>query len=137
LLTKVVRKAKERQRQWVAKQVESEQPASTSNANGKRPMVPTPAGPPRVERDGAKAVNQQASAPKPLPRDTRLIGKYVEYDLSKMVNRKGGFLLEDGKEVDEEVRRKERQRELQRMQQNLEPRTFHQSSIGLHVLNLS
>jgi DNA-repair protein complementing XP-A cells len=40
-----------------------------------------------------------------------------------MVNSKGGFLVEDGTEVDEAVRRKEKLRERQRMMQNLEPRT--------------
>lgn len=41
-----------------------------------------------------------------------------------MVNTKGGFLVEDGQEVDEELRRKEKERERQRAVQNLEPRTF-------------
>ncbi|KAI0828373.1 hypothetical protein BC628DRAFT_1409414 [Trametes gibbosa] len=67
--------------------------ASTTNANGKRAMG---------------------------VRDSRL-GKYFEYDLSKMVNSKGGFLVEDGKEIDEEVRAKEKERERQRAKQNLEP----------------
>lgn len=61
------------------------------------------------------------TAPKPLKRDSRL-GKYFDYDLSKMVNSKGGFLVEDGKEVDEDLRAKERERERQRAKQNLEPR---------------
>jgi hypothetical protein len=39
-----------------------------------------------------------------------------------MVNSKGGFLVEDGKEVDEDSRVKERERERQRAKQNLEPR---------------
>lgn len=39
-----------------------------------------------------------------------------------MVNSKGGFLLQDDKEVDEEVQRKEKERERQRAKQNLEPR---------------
>jgi DNA-repair protein complementing XP-A cells len=66
-------------------------------------------------------VSTSPTAPKPLKRDSRL-GKYFEYDLSKMVNSKGGFLVEDGKEVDEDSRVKERERERQRAMQNLEPR---------------
>jgi DNA-repair protein complementing XP-A cells len=52
------------------------------------------------------------------------MGTYFEYDLSKMVNSKGGFLVEDGKEIDEDSRRKEKERELQRAMQNLDPRAF-------------
>jgi DNA-repair protein complementing XP-A cells len=40
-----------------------------------------------------------------------------------MVNSKGGFLVEDGKEVDEAFIRKEKERERQRAQQTLEPRS--------------
>lgn len=39
-----------------------------------------------------------------------------------MVNSKGGFLLEDDKEVDAERRAKEIEREKQRALQNMEPR---------------
>lgn len=60
-----------------------------------------------------------ASAPR-LQRDSRL-GTYFEYDLSKMVNSKGGFLIADDKEIDEATRRKELERERQRTMQNLEP----------------
>ena len=67
------------------------------------------------------AASTSPTAPKPLKRDSRL-GKYFDYDLSKMVNSKGGFLVEDGKEVDEDSRMKERERERQRAMQNLEPR---------------
>lgn len=41
-----------------------------------------------------------------------------------MVNTKGGFLVEDGKEVDEDIREKEKERERQRAKQNLEPREY-------------
>ncbi|KAG6918960.1 hypothetical protein DXG01_010199 [Tephrocybe rancida] len=98
-----------------ARQREKEQEASTStaipNAHNKRPLGVTP------------AVSSSPTAPggsKPLKRDLRL-GTYFEYDLSKMVNSKGGFLLEDGNEIDEEVRRKEKERERQRARQNLDP----------------
>jgi DNA-repair protein complementing XP-A cells len=74
------------------------------------PESKSPTGPVvRKEKDG------------PLKRDSRL-GKYFEYDLSKMINSKGGFLVEDGKEVNEEERRKEKERERQRAMRNLEPR---------------
>lgn len=63
------------------------------------------------------------SKPQPLKRDSRL-GKYFEYDLSKMVNTKGGFLVEDGQEVDEERIRKEKERERERARQDLEPRMW-------------
>lgn len=62
-----------------------------------------------------------ASSSKPLQRDSRL-GTYFEYDLSKMVNSKGGFLMDDGKKVDEELRRKEKEREKQRDVHNLDIR---------------
>jgi hypothetical protein len=39
-----------------------------------------------------------------------------------MVNSKGGFLVEDGLEIDEDSRIKARERERQRAMQNLEPR---------------
>jgi DNA-repair protein complementing XP-A cells len=100
-----------------AKQREREQEASTStslNLNQKRPLgvIPASSNSPTAPTDVSK---------KPLRRDSRL-GKYFEYDLSKMVNSKGGFLLEDGQEIDDTVRRKEKERERQRAVQNLEPR---------------
>lgn len=100
-----------------ANQRQREQEASTStsfNSNHKRPLGVTPA-----SSNSPTAPNEASG--KPLRRDSRL-GKYFEYDLSKMVNSKGGFLLEDGQEVDDTVRRKEKERERQRTMQNLEPR---------------
>lgn len=38
-----------------------------------------------------------------------------------MVNSKGGFLVEDGKGADEELKAKERERERERAMQNVEP----------------
>jgi DNA-repair protein complementing XP-A cells len=100
-----------------AKQRQREQAASTSssiqhNANNKRPISVIPAN------------STSPTAPKPPPKlrpDARL-GKYFDYDLSKMVNSKGGFLVEDGQEIDEDSRIKARERERQRAMQNLEPR---------------
>lgn len=60
---------------------------------------------------------------RPLRRDARL-GKYFEYDLSKMVNSKGGFLVEDEKESAEERIIKERERERERARKNAEPGAY-------------
>ena len=99
-------KAKQRQRE------EAEASSSSSvNAHGKRPL-------------SNNAVTTSPTAPgrqKPLARDYRL-GKYFDYDLSKMVNTKGGYLVEDDKEVDETMIAKEKQRERERAKHNLEPR---------------
>lgn len=83
-----------------------------ANSNNKRPL------------DVIPATSTSPTAPKPLKRDSRL-GKYFEYDLSKMVNSKGGFLVEDDKEVNEDQRIRERQRERERAMANLEPRACH------------
>jgi len=98
-------KAKHRQRE------EAEASSSYTNAHGKRPL-------------SNNAVTTSPTTPgkrKPLARDSRL-GKYFDYDLSKMVNTKGGFLVEDDKEVDEAMIAKEKQRERERVKHNLEPR---------------
>ena len=50
------------------------------------------------------------------------MGQYLDYDLSKMVNSKGGFLVEDGKEPLLFEKERERQRERERAVQNLDPR---------------
>ena len=72
---------------------------------------------------------------RPLKRDARL-GNYYDYDLSKMVNSKGGFLVEEGKEVDEAMIRKEKRREKERARQNVDPRAFLAASHpGLNFLN--
>ena len=110
--TKIIAKAKQRQREQ-----EASTSRSTLNGNNKRPLGVTPA-------TSTSPTGAHKSAHQPLKRDSRL-GKYFEYDLSKMVNSKGGFLVEDGKDVDEDARRKEKERERQRAQQNLDPRTFY------------
>ncbi|KIK71319.1 hypothetical protein GYMLUDRAFT_235654 [Collybiopsis luxurians FD-317 M1] len=95
-----------------ARQREREQEASSSkNVNGKRPMS--------AAQTQTQAQAQSQNAPR-LQRDSRL-GTYFEYDLSKMVNSKGGFLIADDKEVDEATIRKELERERQRTMQNVEP----------------
>ena len=111
-------KAKQRQRE------ESEaSSSSTVNGHGKRPL-------------SNNTVTRSPTTPgkrKPLARDSRL-GKYYDYDLSKMVNTKGGYLVEDDKEVDETMIAKEKQRERERANHNLEPRTYSSlgSITGLH-----
>lgn len=98
-----------------ANQRQREHEASTSilpNSNNKRPLAVTPA--------SSNSPTAPDACGKPLRRDARL-GKYFEYDLSKMVNSKGGFLLEDGQEIDETMRRKEKERERQRAMRDLEP----------------
>ncbi|KAJ6627250.1 XPA protein C-terminus-domain-containing protein [Mycena sp. CBHHK59/15] len=101
-------KAKQRQRE------EGISASSGPNLNNKRPIGVVP------------ATSNSPTAPgpsKPLQRDSRL-GKYFDYDLSKMVNSKGGFLIEDGKEIDEDQLRKEKERERQRIQKNMEPPVY-------------
>lgn len=98
-----------------ARQRAQEQDASSSsslNANNKRPLGVIP---------GTSTSPTAPQAPAKLKRDSRL-GKYFEYDLSKMVNSKGGFLVEDDKEVDAELIAKEKERERQRALQNVDPR---------------
>ncbi|TFY82068.1 hypothetical protein EWM64_g1940 [Hericium alpestre] len=104
-------RAKARQREKEASSASS----SALNINKKRPLTVTsatstsPTAPSRVE-------------PK-LKRDSRL-GKYFDYDLSKMVNSKGGFLVEDNKDVDEDLKTKARERERQKAMQSLAPPIF-------------
>ncbi|KAF4572663.1 hypothetical protein EYR36_007173 [Pleurotus pulmonarius] len=99
-------KAKANQRQ---REQEAFASSSSHNANNKRPLTTTS--------------SPTSGKEKPLKRDSRL-GNYFEYDLSSMVNTKGGFLVEDGKEVDENLIRKEKEREKQRAMQNLEPPVY-------------
>jgi DNA-repair protein complementing XP-A cells len=107
--------AKARQREKEASTVAS----SVRNANSKRPLsvVPAVSGSPTAPSKKAGSDHYK------LQRDARL-GKYFDYDLSKMVNSKGGFLVEDDKEVDDDQKAKERERERQRAMQNVDPRTF-------------
>lgn len=109
IITGSIAKATQRQRE------QENSSSSQPNANNKRPLGVTP------------ATSNSPTAPgrsrdRPLQRDSTMLGTYFEYDLSKMVNSKGGFLVEDGKEVDENLIRKEKERERQRVQQTLEPR---------------
>ena len=86
--------------------------ATASNKNNKRPLG--------VTSTTANSPTRPSHAK--LQRDSRL-GTYFEYDLSKMVNTKGGFLVEETGDDMEKLREKERERERQRAMQNFDPRT--------------
>ncbi|EIN13614.1 hypothetical protein PUNSTDRAFT_109805 [Punctularia strigosozonata HHB-11173 SS5] len=109
-------RAKQRQRE----QEESSSSSTRTNLNHKRPLDVVPA-------NSTSPTAPGASKSRPLKRDSRL-GKYFDYDLSKMANSKGGFLIEDDKEVDEDMRAKEKQRERERAMQNLDPPIFLERS---------
>lgn len=107
----IIAKAQQRQKETASSS------SSLPNLNNKRPLAVVPAT--STSPTGPSRQQQQK-----LKRDTRL-GKYFDYDLSKMVNSKGGFLVEDDKEVDEVHKAKEKERERQRAVQNLDPRTCY------------
>jgi len=108
--------AKARQREKEASALASTVASSARNANNKRPLSVVPA----ASGSPTGPSRNNASSDK-LQRDSRL-GKYFDYDLSKMVNSKGGFLVEDDKEANDDAKTKERERERQRAMQNLDPR---------------
>ncbi|KAI5124445.1 hypothetical protein M0805_008329 [Coniferiporia weirii] len=109
-LNRLRAKAKHREREQAV--ASSSASSSTLNANNKRPLTVVPA--------SSTSPTAPTRAARPLKRDARL-GKYFEYDLSKMVNSKGGFLVDDEKEVDEDLRAREKERERERALQNVEP----------------
>jgi DNA-repair protein complementing XP-A cells len=89
------------------------------NANNKRPLSVIPATSGSPTGPSSNYVNGDNNK---LRRDARL-GKYFDYDLSKMVNSKGGFLVEDDREADDDLKTKKRERERDRAMQALDPRT--------------
>lgn len=91
------------------------------NPNNKRPLAVIPASSNSPTRPTNN--NNNASGEKQLRRDSRL-GKYFDYDLSKMVNSKGGFLVEDDGKTNDDLKTKERERERERAMHSLEPRTL-------------
>jgi len=96
------------------------------NPNNKRPLTVIPAtsnSPTRPINNNKNNNANAGSSEKQLRRDARL-GKYFDYDLSKMVNSKGGFLVEDDGAANDDLKTKERERERERAMQSLEPRTF-------------
>ncbi|KAE8217696.1 hypothetical protein CF319_g8274 [Tilletia indica] len=82
---------------------------------------------------GTKRKAPPTSSEAPLPRDKSL-GNYIEFDLSKLRNSKGGFLVEDedgpggsaAKTVEE--LKKERERQMQRLEQEQDPGIILDSS---------
>lgn len=103
--------------------------ASDVNGNNKRPLEVTAAtstSPTAPSKRAYDENDKKDKDPRPLKKNSRL-SNYYEYDLSKMVNSKGGFLVDEaggpGKEVDEEVRAREKQRERERATKNAEPCT--------------
>ncbi|KAJ9091568.1 hypothetical protein QFC19_009024 [Naganishia cerealis] len=93
----------------------------TPGTGGKAPPAfvhTTPAQPLSSRNAVASASTTGSAYQAPLPRDSRL-GKYFEYDLSKLHNSKGGFLTEDDgtagagvKSVREVLKEKERERQM-------------------------
>lgn len=83
---------------------------------------------PASSRDAATSVTaaakdvEQNTTTEPLPRDSRL-GKYFDYDLSKMHNSKGGFLTEEDGDDRERLLavQKEKARERARIAAGEEP----------------
>ncbi|KZV77565.1 hypothetical protein PENSPDRAFT_567811 [Peniophora sp. CONT] len=104
-------RAKAKQRE---KETSNSTSASVPNANNKRPLAVTPA----TSNSPTRPTRAQEKGK--LQRDSRL-GKYFDYDLSKMVNTKGGFLVEEGDEGLDRQREIEMIREKQRAKQNAEP----------------
>jgi DNA-repair protein complementing XP-A cells len=109
-------KARQREKEQAASEASSS--SSSQNANNKRPLTVIPA-----DGEYSPTVNSNSNSDrsKPLKRDARL-GTYFEYDLSKMINSKGGFLVEERNRVDEDELRKLRERERERLMQNVDPR---------------
>ena len=124
--------AKARQRELREKLAASAEPSTSTNANKKRPLQVTSAlsNSPTGPHKRSYEKNDKEAKEAPLKRDSRL-SNYYEYDLSKMVNSKGGFLVDEdgrnGREIDEETHRLEKMREKERIEKNAEPREPTQS----------
>ncbi len=103
---------------------EREASSSSANSNNKRPLTVTPANDasPTVPSSSGSGFGSKSKAEAPLKPDTRLMGRYLDYDLSKMVDSRGGFLIEDRNGVDENERKRLLARERERMKQNHDPR---------------
>lgn len=124
--------AKARQRELRERQAASAEPSTSTNINKKRPLQVTSAlsNSPTGPHKRSYEKNDKEAKEAPLKRDSRL-SNYYEYDLSKMVNSKGGFLVDEdggnGREIDEETHRLEKLREKERIEKNAEPRESTQS----------
>ncbi|KAG8827994.1 hypothetical protein FRC19_010502 [Serendipita sp. 401] len=134
-------KAKARQRE-LRERLAAES-SSNSNSNNKRPLevVPvsstSPTAPNKRAYERNRRNGEEDDPSKPLKKDTRL-SNYFEYDLSKMVNTKGGFLVDEdggpGKEMNEELTRKEKLREKERAEKNSEPSELRDEEALPHLL---
>ena len=98
-------------------------PATTRNAN--LDLNDTRISPSKSRGSSLAAAGAIEDPNAPLPRDKSL-GNYIEFDLSKLQNSKGGFLVEEdeGKEVTSkslELLRAERERIQARLKQSMEP----------------
>lgn len=116
-------KAKARLREREAAKSESSASSSARNVNNKRPLQVTPAESTSPTAPSKKASSSSKDAP--LKRDSRFMGNYFEYDLSKMVNSKGGYLVEDVSASDERTKKLEKERADQRKAQKFDPRMFN------------
>ncbi|WFD36224.1 [histone H3]-lysine(4) N-trimethyltransferase [Malassezia cuniculi] len=85
----------------------------------KKPIAATPAS---VRDASTRDATVSQSANRESPTKRRL-GDYIEFDLTRLHNSRGGFLVEESNDELEalEERRKERERELQRMRDQMEP----------------
>ncbi|WFD43634.1 DNA repair protein rad14 [Malassezia psittaci] len=102
-----------------AEQIERNRAQARQNLRRLASEQPQVAGPTTV-RDARSAVKDTPSA---LPKDKRL-GDYIEFDLTRLRNSKGGFLVEENEEdpvTAMENLRKEREREKQRLRDQMEP----------------
>ncbi|KAG8930194.1 hypothetical protein FRC01_003163 [Tulasnella sp. 417] len=122
-------KAKARLR--ATQEASRDNPTSLRNANNKRPLTVIPAN--NTSPTTISVASGSGSGPNknggseqrddnaPLKRDAKLMGRYLDYDLSKMVDSRGGFLVDDKAGVDERERNRLLARERERMKQNLDP----------------
>ncbi|KAG9049143.1 hypothetical protein FS837_011062 [Tulasnella sp. UAMH 9824] len=131
-------KAKARLR--ATQEASRDNPTTLRNANNKRPLTVIPANntsPTTVSvasgsgsGSNKKGSSEQKDDNAPLKRDAKLMGRYLDYDLSKMVDSRGGFLVEDKAGVDEHERKRLLARERERMRQNLDPPVFLDPSMN-------
>ncbi|KAG8953278.1 hypothetical protein FRC04_002688 [Tulasnella sp. 424] len=135
-------KAKARLR--ATQEASRDNPTSLRNANNKRPLTVIPANNtspttvPVAAGSGSGSNKKDSSGEKddnaPLKRDAKLMGRYLDYDLSKMVDSRGGFLVEDKAGVDEHERKRLLARERERMRQNLDPPELRDQELLPHLL---
>ncbi|KAH8835403.1 XPA protein C-terminus-domain-containing protein [Flagelloscypha sp. PMI_526] len=79
---------------------------------------------------GKRPMENASNSSKGKGKEKSQFGVYFDYDLSKMANSKGGYLIEDGNQIDEEALRKEKVREQQRALQSQEPPVYLDPSLN-------